>query len=46
MQCPYNDQAIGVTGGQLVVLFIPRGYNNTVSMALQGLVGIEALAAG
>ena len=46
VQCPYNDQAVGVTGGQLVVLLIPRRNDNTISMALQSLVCIQPLPAG
>ncbi len=40
---PHNDETIGVTGGQLVVLFVPCCHYNAVCVPLQSLICIEAL---
>ena len=43
VQSPDNDETIGVTGRQLIVLLIPCCYHNIVCMALQSLVCIQTL---
>ena len=46
MKYPYNDEAIGIAGGELVVMLILRRHNNCARMALQGLIGIQTLTIG
>ena len=43
VQNPYDDETVGVTSGQLVVLLIPGCYYNAVCMALQTLICIQTL---